>query len=127
METLAPSPRDIINNAEHWRKRGEEMRTLAEEVRDAGAKAMMLRIADDYDNLAARAEERRSGRKTEFRREADNERVLSARSPGYQTTREVEALVRCCDAMAASSVGGYLATPSDPRDHNGWCSHRHST
>ena len=62
METLAPSPHDIINNAEHWLKRGEEMRTLAEEVKDAGAKAMMLRIADDYDNLAARAEERRSGR-----------------------------------------------------------------
>jgi hypothetical protein len=62
METLVPSPHDIINNAEHWRKRGEEMRTLAEEVKDAGAKAMMLRIADDYDNLAARAEKRGSGR-----------------------------------------------------------------
>jgi hypothetical protein len=62
METLAPSPHDIINNAEHWRKRGEEMRTLAEEVKDAGAKAMMLRIAGDSDNLAARAEERGSGR-----------------------------------------------------------------
>jgi hypothetical protein len=62
METPVPSPHDIINNAEHWRKRVEEMRTLAEEVKDAGAKAMMLRLANDYDHLAARAEERRTGR-----------------------------------------------------------------
>jgi hypothetical protein len=51
-------PTHIINNASHWRMRGEEMRTLAEDSIDPTARAMMLRIAADYDRLAKHADDR---------------------------------------------------------------------
>ena len=51
-------PASSINGPEHWRARAEEMRRLAEDINDAATKEMMLRIARDYEKLAARAEER---------------------------------------------------------------------
>ena len=51
----------FINDSEHWRKRAEEMRTLAEDMRDPVARTTMLRIADDYDKLALRADQRSGG------------------------------------------------------------------
>jgi len=40
----------------HWQNRAEEMRSLAEDMRDEGSKAIMLRMALDYENMAARIE-----------------------------------------------------------------------
>jgi hypothetical protein len=51
----------FINDPVHWRNRAEEMRTLAEDMKDEYSKATMLRIAEDYERLAKRAEQRASG------------------------------------------------------------------
>jgi hypothetical protein len=47
-----------INDPKHWRERAEEARVHAEQVTDDEPKKMMLRIADDYEELAGRAERR---------------------------------------------------------------------
>jgi hypothetical protein len=48
----------IANDPKHWRKRAEDMRMLANEIKDPLSKETMLRIADDYERLAKRAQER---------------------------------------------------------------------
>ena len=50
-----------LNDSEHWRGRAEESRILAEQISDETSKKMMLKIADDYEKLAARASARLVG------------------------------------------------------------------
>ena len=47
------------NEVQRWRERSEEMRVLSEDVKDAKAKALMLRIAEDYGRLAKYAEDQK--------------------------------------------------------------------
>jgi hypothetical protein len=53
-----PHPTYPFKNAKHWRLRAEAMRTLAEEAIDSTVRAMMLRIAAEYDRLAESADDR---------------------------------------------------------------------
>ena len=47
-----------FNDPEHWHQRAEEVRVLAEQTTDQTTKKLMLWIADDCDDLAARAVKR---------------------------------------------------------------------
>jgi hypothetical protein len=46
-----------INDPKRWRRRAQKARLLAERMNDEKSKKLMLRIADDYDEIAVRAAE----------------------------------------------------------------------
>jgi hypothetical protein len=46
-------PDSILDNPEHCQERAEEARSIAEQMSDPDTKQMMLRIAEDYERLAA--------------------------------------------------------------------------
>ena len=54
-------PQSFINDPKHWRERAEEARIHAEQMNDLESKKAMLRIAEDYEKLAKRAEQRIRG------------------------------------------------------------------
>ena len=51
--------RNLVDDPEFWRSRAEEVRVIAEDLKDADAKTIMNRIADDYERLAKYAQQRR--------------------------------------------------------------------
>jgi len=57
---MADAPH-YFSDPEHWRRRAEESRVLAEQMSDETSRQMMLKIADDYDKLAVRAAMRLQG------------------------------------------------------------------
>jgi hypothetical protein len=58
-------PNQSHEEPKHWRNRAAEMRMLAEEMDDAETKAAMLKLAGEYEKLAARAEMRPNGKPVE--------------------------------------------------------------
>ena len=50
-----------FNGPEQWHQRAEEARVLAEQTNNDRTKKLMLRIADDYDDLAVNAATRSIG------------------------------------------------------------------
>ena len=53
-----------IYDAKHWRDRAAEMRVLSGEMKDFDAQTLMLKLANDYDKLADRAQDRAARDKT---------------------------------------------------------------
>jgi hypothetical protein len=48
-----PVPPSTINDADYWRKRAEEARTIAERMTDAHTKSLMLSVAESYEKIAS--------------------------------------------------------------------------
>jgi DNA-binding ferritin-like protein len=51
-------PTSLIDDAEYWRKRAEEARTLAEQMKDSHTQSLMLGIAESYEKIARWAADR---------------------------------------------------------------------
>ena len=51
-------PALATDNPQHWRDSANEIRALVNDVKDEASKQKMLRIADDYERVAKRAEDR---------------------------------------------------------------------
>ena len=47
-----------LNGAKHWRDRAAEMRVLSCDMKAFDARTLMLKLANNYDELADRAEDR---------------------------------------------------------------------
>jgi hypothetical protein len=58
-------PNQSQKEPKHWRNRAAEMRMLAEEMDDAETKAAMLKLAGEYEKLAASAKMRPNGKPME--------------------------------------------------------------
>jgi hypothetical protein len=51
-------PLQGLNDAKHWRDRAASMRVLSDQIKDPEAQEMMLKLANEYDQFADRAEHR---------------------------------------------------------------------
>ena len=54
-------PSVFLNDPQHWRDRADQMRALAGESSDPESRTIMLRVANDYELPARRAERRAQG------------------------------------------------------------------
>jgi hypothetical protein len=57
-------PTRTLNDPAHWRQRAQEMRGIADLLDDPAAKKAMLEIAQQYERIAAIAEQRTVAVKT---------------------------------------------------------------
>jgi len=81
---------------EHWRFRAEEARTVADQMPHEESRAIMRRIALDYDRLAKVAEEQLADQE----RGAIGTKNLERPSSGSQSA--LQSIARSCAAMIAS-------------------------
>ena len=51
-----PDTRPPLERAKHYRFRAEELRTIADEWMDSGAREVLTRIAKDYEHMAEQLE-----------------------------------------------------------------------
>jgi CRP/FNR family transcriptional regulator, cyclic AMP receptor protein len=91
---LVMSRTNLWNDPAHWRARGEEMRVLAEGVSDLKAKKRMLKMAEEYDKLAQRAEERAANHPSQY----DAQLPQKQNALGRPKTQQAKKVPRIPDA-----------------------------
>ena len=59
LKNIAPPDPKRLDDPNHWREKAEEARAKAEDMADADARETMEHVAEEYDELADRAERQR--------------------------------------------------------------------
>ena len=59
LKNITPPDPKRLDDPKHWRDKAEEARAKAEEMADAEARDTMERVAEEYEELAHRAERQR--------------------------------------------------------------------
>jgi hypothetical protein len=97
--------------------RAEEMRTLAEDAHDSTVRAMMLRIAADYERLAENADDRAAQDSIMFRMISPDDKA----SDGVRRLDGAQEIVKCPRCYGARWV--CEAHPNEPwgGDHSKRC------
>jgi hypothetical protein len=102
-----------INDSKHWRDRAAEMRVLSTTMHDVETITIMLRLADDYDILADRAEAR-AGYDTNAPSPRAHSRGFDiAHTGGRSLVWEKTTPTHCCRITAhGADVGDEAADPA---------------
>jgi hypothetical protein len=74
----------LFRTATHWRMRAEAMRMLAEDAEDSKVRAMMLRIAADYERLASNADDRAAQDSIMFRLVSPEDKSSAGAASGHR-------------------------------------------
>jgi hypothetical protein len=96
-----------LNVAKHWRDRAAEMRVLLDEIKDPQAQRIMLKLANDYDKLADRAEDRGTEPGT-YEQNAAECRQKAAQMENPQLKKKLEDMVDVWDRLASQRRQGIV-------------------
>ena len=103
-----------LNDAKHWRDRAAEMRVLCGEMKDFEAQTLMLKLANDYDKLADRAEDR-AGRDVPgpSEQQAAECRQMAAQMKDPQLKKRLEDMADVWDILARERQQGVVENNPD--------------
>src|SRR5262249_27615502 len=100
-----------------WQKIAEEARILANQINDAEAKIAMLRIAEDYERLAQRAERQGPGASTKFKlSSARRGRRGWSAVPRPLTPEEIAS--NAIETSRSAGASGIWTKPVEPSSEN---------
>jgi hypothetical protein len=100
--------------AKHWRDRAAEMRVLSDEMKDVEVRSLILRLANDYDKLADRAEDRAAHNEPgPSEQHAAEYRQVAAQMKDPQLKKRLEDMADVWDTLARERRQGVVENNPD--------------